>query len=186
MTETIHLKYLKGIIPKDDLEAIRSQLGEHGIGFEWHDTSGEPQASIEELLAPIILYLSSDIVQAYLLGLATSTSYDIIKSTVLSIWQHTSGKKFNKITSTDIEEVDANFDLDVNTSGKTRVKFKLKGNIPDGLKEKCVDKAFQLLEAKSFLEIRTGYVCLYNVDRDQWEIFEDLEFVKKYVLPKNG
>ena len=186
MTETIHLKYLKGIIPKDDLELLRSQLEEHGIGFEWHDISDEPQASVEELLAPIILYLSSDIVQAYLLGLATSASYDVIKSTVLDLWQHTSGKKINKITSTDVEEVDANFDLDVNTSGKTRVKFKLKGNIPDSLKEKCVDKAFQLLESKSFPEIRTGYVCLYNVDREQWEILEYLEFVKKYVIPKNG
>jgi len=186
MTETIRLKYLQGIIPKVELDFIRSQLGELGIGFECNDISGDPQASLEEFLAPIILYLSSDIVQAYLLGLATSTSYDIIKATVLSIWRHISGKKFKKITLTDVEELDANFDLDVNTTGRTRVKFKLKGNIPDSLKEKCVDKAFQLLESKAFPEIRTGYVCLYNVDRDGWEIFEDIEFVKKYVKPKDG
>jgi hypothetical protein len=186
MTETIYLKYLKGIIPKDVLELLRSQLGEHGIGFEWHDISDEPQASVEELLAPIILYLSSDIVQAYLLGLATSASYDVIKSAVLDLWQHISRKKIKKITPSDVEEVDANFDLDVNNSGKIRVKFKLKGNIPDSLKETCVDKAFQLLESKSFPEIRTGYVCIYNVDREQWEILEDLEFVKKYVIPNDG
>lgn len=186
MNETIHLKYLKGIIPKDSLELLRSQLGEHGIRFEWHDISDEPQASVEELLAPIILYLSSDVVQAYLLGLATSTSYDIIKSTVLNLWRHISGKQISKITSADIEEMDANFDLDVNTSGKTRVKFKLKGNIPDSLKEKCIDKAFHLLESKNFPEIRTGYVCRYDVDSEQWEILEELEFIRKYVIPKNG
>jgi hypothetical protein len=186
MTDTIHLKYLKGIIPKDDLELIRSQLGEHGIGFEWHDISDEPQASVEELFAPIILYLSSNVIQAYLLGLATSASYDVIKSTVLGLWRHISGKKVNKITPTNTEEVDANFDLDVNTSGKTRVKFKLKGNIPDSLKEKCIDKAFQLLESKNLPEIRTGYVCRYDVDSEQWEILEDLEFIRKYVMPKNG
>ena len=186
MTDTIHLKYPEGIIPKDDLELLRVQLGEHGIGFEWHDISDEPQASVEELLAPIILYLSSDVVQAYLLGLATSASYDVIKSTVLDLWRHISGKKINKITSTDIEEVDANFDLDVNTSGKTRVKFKLKGNIPDSLKEKCIDKAFQLLESKNFPETRTGYVCRYDVDNEKWEILEELEFIRKYVMPKNG
>jgi hypothetical protein len=186
MTDTIHLKYIKGIIPKDDLELLRFQLGEHGIGFKWHDISDEPQAAVEELLAPIVLYLSSDIFQAYLLGLATSTSYDIIKSTVLRLWQHISGKKYNKITPTKIEEVEASFDLDVNTSGKTRVKFKLKGNISEDLKENCVNKAFQLIESKTFPEIRTGYVCLYNVDREQWEIFEEIEFIRKYVIPKSG
>jgi hypothetical protein len=82
--------------------------------------------------------------------------------------------------------VDANFDLDVNTSGKTRVKFKLKGNIPDSLKKKCIDKAFKLLESKNFPEIRTGYVCRYDVDSEQWEILEDLEFIRKYVMPKKG
>ena len=68
----------------------------------------------------------------------------------------------------------------------SRVKFKLKGNILDNLKEKCVDKAFQLLESKAFPEIRTGYVCFYNVDRNQWEKFEDLEFIKKFVKPNDG
>ena len=63
MTDTIHLKYVKGIIPEGALESLQSQLGEHGIGFECHDISGEPQASVEELLAPVILYLSSDVVQ---------------------------------------------------------------------------------------------------------------------------
>ena len=156
MTDTIQLQYLKGIISVDDLKLIRFKLGDHNIGFEWHDISDEPQASVEELLAPIILYLSSDVVQAYLLGLATSASYEVIKSTVLDLWRHISGKKLAKITMTDIEEVDANFDLDINISGQTRVKFKLKGNIPNSLKEKCIDKAFQLLETKSFPEIRTG------------------------------
>jgi hypothetical protein len=158
MTNTIQLEYLKGMIPVDDLKLIRSKLREHGIGFEWHDISDEPQASVEELLAPIILYLSANVVQAYLLGLATSASYDLIKSTVLDLWRHISGKKLAKITLTDTEELDANFDLDINTPGQTRVKFKLKGNIPNSLKEKCIGKAFRLLESKSFPETRTGYV----------------------------
>ena len=188
MTETIHLKYIKGTIPEDSLELLRSKLGNHDIGFEWHDISGTPQAGVEELLAPIILYLSSDVIQAYLLGLATSASYDLIKSFVIDIWCHISGKKFNKITSTDtdIQEIEASLDLDLNTSGKTRVKFKLKGNIPDNLKEKCIDKAFQLLESESFPEIHKGYVCRYDVDSEQWEILEDLEFIRKYVIPKKG
>jgi hypothetical protein len=177
---TIQLKYLQGIIPESELDLIRSQLGDLGIDFECIDISGEPQASIEEFLAPIILYLSSDIIQAYILGLATSTSYDIIRTSVIKIWRHVSGKTIRKTTPSEVESIAANFDLDINTIGRTRVKFKLKGDISDSLKEKCVDKAFQLLEAKAFPEIRTGYVCLYNVDDDEWEIFEDIEFVKNF------
>lgn len=186
MSNTIQLKYLQGIIPESELGLIRSQLGNIGIDFECTDISKEPQASVEELLAPIILYLSSDVIQAYILGLATSTSYDIIKTSVISIWRHISGKTIRKATPSEVKSVAANFDLDINTIGRTRVKFKLKGDIPDSLKEKCVDKAFQLLEAKAFPEIRTGYICLYNVDHDEWEIFEDLEFIRKYVKPKDG
>ena len=186
MSGTIHLKYLQSIIPESDLDLIRSQFGDLGIDFECIDISGEPRSSIEEFLAPIILYLSSDIIQGYILGLATSTSYDIIKTSVINIWRHVSGKAIRKTTPDGEESIAANFDLDINIIGHTRVKFKLKGDIPDSLKERCVDKAFQLLESKAFPEIRTGYVCLYNVDHDEWEIFEDLEFVRQFVKPKDG
>jgi len=85
-----------------------------------------------------------------------------------------------------VESSLTNFDLDIRTKGGTRVKFKLKGDIPDSIKEKCVDKAFQLLETKAFPEIRTGYICLYNVDHDKWEVFESLDFVKRFVKPKDS
>ena len=185
MTETIHLKYIKGVIPEDSLEFLRSQLEKHGIGLDWHDISDEPQASVEGFLAPIILYLSSDVVQAYLLGIATNASYDVIRSFVLDLWRHISGKKYSKITPTGIEQVEANFDLDVSTYGKAKVKFKLKGNFPDSLKEKCIDKAFHLLETNHFPDNRKRYVCRYSVDRERWEIFEELGFIKKFIIPKN-
>lgn len=186
MNKTAHLTYIKGVIPEESLELLRSKLGNHDIGFEWHDISGAPQAGIEKLVAPIILFLSSDIVQAYILGLVTSASYDIIKSSVLDLWGDISGKKYNKITASGIEEMDASFDLDVNTSGKARVKFKLKGNIPDNLKEKCIEKAFHLLESTNLPENQNRYVCRYDVDSEQWEILEELEFIRKYVMQKNG
>ena len=186
MQGTIRLTYLEGIIPVSELKSIRSQFEDLGIDFECIDISREPQASLEELLAPIILYLSSDVIQAYLLGLATSTSYDIIKTSVISIWKHVSGKLIEKTTPSKETAVATNFDLDIRTTGGTRVKFKLKEDVSDSLKNKCVDKAFQLLEAKAFPEIRTGYICLYDIDKNTWEIFEDLELIRKFVKPKNG
>ena len=186
MSGTIRLRYLKGIIPESELVSLKSQFGDIGIDFEYVDASEEPQASVEELLAPIILYLSSEIVSAFIIGLAASSSYDIIKTSVIKIWSHISGKMIRKTTASKVHSVAAIFDLDINATGRTRVKFKLKGDIPDRFREECVDKAFQLLEGKAFPEIRTGYVCLYNVHEQESEVLEDLEFVRRFVKPKVG
>ena len=186
MQGTIRLTYLENIIPAPELNSIKSQFKDLGIDFECTDISREPQASAEEFLAPIVLYLSSDVIQAYLLGIATSTSYDIIKTSIISIWRRVSGKAIKRITPSRETSVAANFDLDISISEGTRVKFKLKGGVSDSLKDKCIDKAFQLIESKAFPEKRTGYICLYNTDKNSWEIFEDLEFVRKFVKLMNG
>ena len=67
MPGIIELTYLKGIVPHSELNSIRTQLEKYKIDFKSKDISGEPQASLEELLAPIILYISSDVIKDYLL-----------------------------------------------------------------------------------------------------------------------
>lgn len=187
MKGSIHLTYLKGIIPDSELEEFHESFSRSGIDFNCTDISEEPQASVEELLAPIVLFLSSDIVQAYILGLATSTSYDLIKNCVLSIWRHISGQKIATITASGIETTkEANLDLDIDLDNRTRIKFKLKGDIPDTLKEQCIDRAFRLLEKTDFLKNYTVYIGLYEVDNSKWEIYENVEFVRKFVKPKAG
>ena len=186
MPGTVRLKYLKGIIPESELVTLKSKFGDIGIDFDYVDASGKLQASITELQAPIILFLSSDIVQAYILGLATNFSYEIIKTSVINIWRQISGKKVCKITGSEAHSIAADFDLDINPTGHSKVKFKLQGDIPDSLKEKCVDNAFQLLEKKAFPEIRGDYVCIYNVKDQEWETFEMLEFIRRFVKPKVG
>jgi hypothetical protein len=52
VSNKIQLKYLQGIIPESELDLIRSQFGNLGIDFECIDISKDPQASVEELLAP--------------------------------------------------------------------------------------------------------------------------------------
>ena len=186
MPGTIRLRSLKGIIPESELVSLKSQFGDIGIDFDYVNASGEPQASINELLAPIILFLSSDIVQAYVLGLTTNFSYDIMKTSVINIWRHISRKEISYVSASKTQSVVASFDIDIKHTGNLRVKFKLKGDIPDSLKEKCVDQAFQLLAGKDYPKSRTGYVCIYNVDDQEWEEFEELEFIRRFVKPKVG
>ena len=155
---SIHLRYLGGLIEKDALENIKSNLSTHKIDLVAKDNSGALMMSVEELVAPVAIMLSSDVVQAYILGLSTNASYDLIKHTVISIWNQISGKKYTKFNHRKSEELEANFDLHIESPGKVRVQFKLKGNIPNELKDKCVDNAFKLINENAFPEIRTGYI----------------------------
>jgi hypothetical protein len=185
MSNTIELTYINGLIPDSELDSIRSIFQGHNIEFECHDLSGQPQAAVEELVAHVALFLSSNVMQAYILGLATSATYDFIKSFIASIWQHISGKKIYRYNPKGVEHVAANFDLDIETDNGIKVKFKLKDDVSDSQKDKCIDRAFQLLESNSFPVNRTGYVCLYNIDENNWEIYEYLDFVKRFFKPKD-
>ena len=185
MSNAIELRYIKGLIPDSKLDLIRSKFQGHNIEFECHNLSGQPQAAVEDLLAHVVFLLSSDIMQAYILGLATSATYDFIKTIIMSIWQHILGKEIYRYNTKGVEHVAANFDLDIETGRGMKVKFKLKENIPDNLKDQCIDSAFQLMESRSFPANRTGYVCLYNIDKNKWEIYEYLDFVKRFVNPND-
>jgi len=180
MAKSIELNYIKGLIPASELESIMSKLQDHNIKLECHDLLGQPQAAVEDLLAHVVLFLSSDFMQAYILGLASNATYDCIKICIANIWQLLSGKKIYRYSGKGVEHVAANFDLDIETDFGRKVKFKLKGDIPHNLKEKCIDRAFQLFESKSFFANRTGYVCLYDDEEKNWEIYEYLDFVKKF------
>ena len=184
MSNTIVLNYIRGLIPDTEIESIKSKLQDHNIEFECHDLSGIPQAAVEDLLSHVVLLLSSDVMRAYILGLATSVSYDLVKNAIINIWQHVSGKEVHRITQSGAKPVHAHLDLDIEIKHGMKVKFKMKGNIPDSLKINCVDKAFQLVESDSFPVSRTGYVCLYNTDQNNWEVYEYLDFVKRFVNPK--
>jgi hypothetical protein len=184
MAKSIELNYIKGLIPASELDSIRSKLQDQNIKLECHDLLGQPQAAVEDLLAHVVLFLSSDFMQAYILGLASNATYDCIKNCIANIWQFLSEKKIYRYSGKGVEHVAANFDLDIETKQGTKVKFKLKDDIPDNLIEKCIDSAFQLLESKTFTTNSTGYVCLYSVDQNDWEIYEYLDFLKKFAKPR--
>ena len=183
MTTSIYLNYLKGIIPEYELDELSHNFSSVGIEFDYFDISEEPQASAEEILSPILFFLSSDIVQAYILGLLTSTSYDLIKKSILSIWRHISGETIRVTTASGIQKIkEASLDLDISLNDRTKVKFKLKGDISEKIKEKCIDNAFQLLKSADSFKTKGLYIALYDIDQDSWDIYKDVEFIRKFIL----
>ena len=184
MSNSIELSYIKGLLPDSEIDSIRSKLQDYHIAFECHNLSGIPQAAVEDLLSHVVLLLSSNLMQAYILGMATSATYNLVKNIIFRIWNHISGKEVHRITRRGAEAVPANLDLDIESVHGMKIKFKLKENIPDSFKLRCIDKAFHLIESDSFPVNRTGYVCLYVIEQNNWEIYEYLDFVKRFVKPK--
>ena len=182
----IYLRYINGVVENDKLEKISKELAGHNITLEKMDMSGVPMMSIEELMAPVALILSSEVIQAYVLGLTTNAFYDVIKAAVLSIWHQISGKTYFKVRAKEVKEVEASFDLEVNTPQNVKIKFKLKGDISSELKEKCVDEAFRLINDMALPAIMTGYVCRFNEETESWESYEQVEYIRKFIKNKKA
>jgi hypothetical protein len=182
MTASIHLRYLKGIISDLKLRELEGDLATAGIRFNYEDISEQPQASLEDFLSPIVLVLSSPVFQAYILGLMTNVTYDLLKKSIMSIWQNLHGKKVTKITASgDMTQKEADLDLDICVDEHMRVKFKLKGDIPDSAKEKAIENIFGLLRTTHWDKSRPGFIVIYDKDHETWEIFEDMEYISKFV-----
>lgn len=180
----IRLKYIGGLIEDEVLDDLEKTLSDHSITLNKYDTSGVLMASAEELIAPIALMLTSEVTQAYVLGLTTNAFYDIIKTTVLTIWNQITGKKYTKYNHIKSEEIEATFDLDVRTPGKVKVQFKLKGDVPDHLKEKCIDKAFEIIDRNELPENRFGYISRFNQDNESWEVYDQMDYVRKFIIKR--
>jgi len=77
-------------------------------------------------------------------------------------------------------------DLDISVDNRTRIKFKLKGDIPDTLKEKCVEDAFQLLRQIDSSKIKESQVAFYQNDPGRWSITEDMNLIRELAQRKKG
>lgn len=174
------------MLTDDELHQLRNDFNSVGIEFVSKDVSDRPRASIEELLSPIILILSSQVFQAYVLGIMTNTTYDLLKSSILRIWQQLSGRKLTKITPHGTSQMDAALDMDISIENRGRVKFKLKGDISDEIKEKCIDNAFNLLKTNDWDLSKRGYIAIYDKSLNKWIIYEDLDFIKKFIRKDRG
>lgn len=82
--------------------------------------------------------------------------------------------------------MDAALDMDISIENRGRVKFKLKGDISDEIKEKCIDNAFTLLKTTDWDLSKRGYIAIYDKNLNKWIIYEDLDFIKKFIRKDKG
>lgn len=111
----------------------------------------------------------------YVEGIIASFLYDSLKF----IWKNISSKKVNILKSrNEIKE-----DQDISLSFKIgNLDFKVPNNLSDDLKEKFIDKAFNL--SKQYYRENGKHIVFYNIENDSFEVKEYAELLKEIAKEK--
>jgi len=142
----IGFRHISGVVDKAVLDQIESRLSEQDISFKSFDMSGQPQASITDLLSSFALFLSSDITNAYMLGLLTNATYDVLRTSLLTLWKATTGKKVTQVSAGGSREKSVTIDLNM-IVGNDSLTFKLDGDVSDAVQKVLIDRAFDFLKS---------------------------------------
>ncbi|OQC28436.1 MAG: hypothetical protein BWX70_01835 [Verrucomicrobia bacterium ADurb.Bin070] len=142
----IGFRYISGVVDKAVLDQIASRLSEQDISFKSFDMSGQPQASINALLSSFALFLSSDITNAYMLGLLTNATYDVLRNSLLGLWTSIKGKKVTQVTAHCSKKVPVSLDINM-TVGNDSLTFKLDGDVSEEVQRVLIDRIFDFLKS---------------------------------------
>ena len=142
----IGFRYISGVVDKAVLDQIASRLSEQDISFKSFDMSGQPQASINDLLSSFALFLSSDITNAYMLGLLTNATYDVLRNSLLGLWTSIKGKKVTQVTAHCSKKVPVSLDINM-TVGNDSLTFKLDGDVSEEVQRVLIDRIFDFLKS---------------------------------------
>jgi len=142
----IGFRYISGVVDKAVLDQIASRLSEQDISFKSFDMSGQPQASINDLLSSFALFLSSDITNAYMLGLLTNATYDVLRNSLLGLWTSIKGKKVTQVTAHCSKKVPVSLDINM-TVGNDSLTFKLDGDVSEEVQRVLIDSIFDFLKS---------------------------------------
>jgi len=180
----ILLEYYDGIISNEIIEEIEFDLKEISIGFYKHDKSKIIFNSLEDYTNKIILFLSSDIIQAYALGLITNVTYDILKKLILKIINDIKGKNITLRSSSKIEEKEVTFGLKIKISEDNLLDLRLSGEFSEEIQSKIIDQAFEVMKninQNISSEIRSDYFAHYDIRKERWNLCNiQKELYKKY------
>lgn len=183
----ILFEYYKGILDEDGLEERKKSLRDVGIVLVERDKSNKLMAFMDEFTNQVSLVISNPLFIAYILGLLTSASYDVMKSTIVWIWNSVQGKQITKFRmGGKQEEKEATFGIQVRVDANTKIDFRLSGDVSDELKSKCIDRAFGMMnKVQKGKEHRPiDWFAHYSWDEDEWVFVNVIEEINKRLMSK--
>lgn len=142
----IGFRYISGVVDKAVLDQIESRLSEKDISFKSYDMSGQPQANLSDLFSSFALFISSDITNAYMLGLLTNATYDVLRNLLLGLWTSIKGKKVTQVTAHGSKDVPVSLDLNM-IVGNDSLTFKLDGDVSEEVQRVLIDRVFDFLKS---------------------------------------
>ncbi len=160
--QTLCIDYLQGLFTNQDLKTIEKLLWDESISLISHSHQPQPIAGLEELFAQVSLFLSQDIVQSIVLGLATNGVYDALKQTLLFVHHKLKNKSLLKLEGGKTEEVKPTIHFII---GGMRAILPL--NIDEEKYKYFVDKMFASIDTKTVSE---ECYCKYDDEHNTIQI----------------
>lgn len=150
---------INGVIDQSILDGVVDSLAAEGISFKAMDMAGQAQSCLSDIISSMALFVTDDITKAYILGLLTNATYDVMRNSILAIWKGLAGKRIRYTTSTGSTEKPATLDLNM-VVGKDSLTFKLDSNVSDDIKALLIDRAFDLL--KSHIVSQQQHIIIFS------------------------
>jgi len=175
----IAIDYLDGSLTSEDLDEIKTILESEEIELLIHCQEPQNIDGIDDMFPNILLFMNQDILQAFILGLATNGLYDVIKKTILSVHTKLSSKKINRIQNRKIEQVTPKVNLRI---GKANMILPM--NLPKDRFEYCIDKFFESVKEENMEYFTTESIATFDAESRLIKYFSQHEYIRTYAENK--
>ncbi len=142
----IHLEYFEGLLVKEDIDNISSQIASVGLELSRFDKNGVPYASVEDFMLHVSLVLNDPVVGNLILGVSGGAMWDAIKASSILIWKKIRDRHWSKRTNVENKKKPLNFGLHVSFDKNTKIDLKLDGDLSEEFALKALDKAIDLIK----------------------------------------
>ena len=179
--QKIMLEYYKGLFDEEELELYKFKLKSIDIELMEYDKTNKPMNSLEDFTNEVSLIISDPIVQSIIMNLINNASYDVLKSTIIWMWNSLIGKKITKVTSGGkCDAKEATFGLSLYIENQNKIDLRLSGDISDTDKEKCIDRAFEFIKDSSLkIPPHGNNFAKYDYEKEEWILIDIVEEINK-------
>lgn len=181
----IHLEYFEGLLVKEDIDRISSNISKVGLELSRFDKSGVPYASIDEFMLHISLVLNYPIVGNLILGVGGGAMWDAIKASSILIWRKIKDRYWDRQRKGRNEKKTLNFGLHVSIDENTQIDLKLGGDLSEEFALEALDKAIDLIKSTKRNENpQMAKFCQTNTNGDWYEV-DIYDELRKQVLKED-